>query len=238
MKLVIEKPTLDKLLEFMNSNVEVGGNFKYDDGYLTLGPVYTGDRFHVVFDQTVSAFNFHTHPVEPTILHSFYSRGDIVAGLRRQSVSNKIRKDILVTEDGVYSLQISPKLMSLYKRRPDELEFLLGVYQRLVVQQKMNPFGDKVEIKNKDNKDIKDSERIKYICNTVDMVNLLNTLTGEKLFSWMIDEIERGRLSFKDKLELASYVNLENQLVRIGSIFYVYFMPWGKERFDDTFAFV
>jgi hypothetical protein len=233
MKLVIEKPTLDKLLEFMNSKVEVGGNFKYNDGYLTLGPIYTGDRFHVVFDQTVSAFNFHTHPTESAILFSFYSRGDIVAGLRRQSLSNKIRKDILVTEDGVYSLQISPKLMSLYKRNPGKIEFLLGVYQRLIVQQKMNPFGDGVEIVDKN---IKDSERIKYACNIVDMVDLLNSLTGEKLFNWMIDEIEGGRLSFKDKLELASYVNLEKQLVRVGPIFYVYFMPWGKEKFEDAFV--
>lgn len=232
MNLIIEKPTLDKLLEFMNSKVEVGGNFKYNDGYLTLGPTYTGDRFHIIFDQTVSAFNFHTHPVEPTILHSFYSQGDIVAGLRRQSVTDKIRKDILVTEDGVYSLQISPKLMSLYKRYPSKLEFLLGVYQRLIVQQKMNPFGDGVEI------DKKNKERVKYACNIVDMVDLLNNLTGTKLFEWMIDEIDKGRLSFRDKFELASYTNLEYQLKQIGPIFYVYFMPWAKEKFEDAFAFV
>lgn len=228
MELIIEKSTVDKLLKFMNSKIEVGGNFKYSDGYLTLGPIYYGDRYHIDFDQTVSAFNFHTHPIEKVILHSFYSQGDIIAALRRQSISDKIRKDILVTEDGIYSIQLSPKLMSLYKKFPDQLEFLLGLYQRLSVQPKMvaKETGDWNEL------------RAKYACNIVKMVKQMNTLDGKILFEWMLDEINKGRVSFRDSWQLASYIKMEKFLTKLDKIYYVYFMPWGKKEFRDTFAFL
>lgn len=238
MELIIEKSTIDKLLKYMNSRIEIGGNFKYSDGYLTLGPTYSGDRFHVVFDQTVSAFNFHTHPTEPAILHSFYSQGDIIAGLRRQSITDKIRKDVLVTEDGLFSLQFSPKLMALYKKFPDQIETLLGFYQRYVVQPKMNPQGDGIELAEFKNIDEWNALRAKYACNVLDMVNILNNLTGKELFGWMVDEIDKGRLSFRDKFQLASYLRLKTELVRLGTLYYVYFMPWGKQIFEDKFAFV
>lgn len=237
MELIIEKPTIDKLLKFMDEKIEVGGNFKYDKGYLTLGPVYYGDRFHIVFDQSVSAFNFHTHPLEPSILYSFYSQGDIIAALTRQSTTNKIRKDILVTEDGLFSLQISPKLMKLYKRYPDQIETLLGFYQRYVIETKMNPYGYGVALKEFKNKKQWNTLRAKYMCNVVDMVNLVNNLTGHSLFEWMIKEIDQNRLSFRDQIQMASFINLENMLKRVGPIYYVYFMPWGKEKFIDKFAF-
>ena len=236
--LIIENPTINKLLQYMNSRIEIGGNFKYNDGYLTLGPTYSGDRFHVVFDQTVSAFNFHTHPTEPTILNSFYSQGDIIAGLRRQSVSDKIRKDILVTEDGLFSLQLSPKLMTLYRKFPDQIEFLLGFYQRYVVQPKMNPKGDGVELKEFKDLEKWNTLRAQYACNVLDMVNMLNNLTGLSLYEWMIDEIDKGTISFRDKFQLASYLSIKSELLRIGLLYYVYFMPWDKKRFEDTFKFV
>jgi hypothetical protein len=234
MNLIIEKKTADQLLSFLGQKIEIGGNFIYKDNILTIKtPVYKGTRFHIVFDQSVSAFNFHTHPIEETILFSFYSQGDIVMAFRRQSETNIIRKDFLVTEDGIYSLQVSPKAVSFWKRYPYKAEILFGFYQRYVIENKMNPLGHGVVVPKE--------LRFKYACNIKDMIYMMNTVTGKDIFEWMISEIERNRLSFKDQNQLASFVNLENELKYIEKIYFVNFMPWGsfdKNNFVDRFEFI
>jgi len=229
MTLIIRKDTLNQLLKYQKSKSEIGGNFIYKDGILTIKqPIYKGDRFHVVFDQSVSPFNFHTHPDEPNILYSFYSQGDIVVSFKRQTKTNKIRKDFLVTEDGIYSLQLSPKALDFWRRYPYQAEILFGFYQRYVIEHKMNPKGNVPK---------DPSQKLEYLCNIKDMINLMNKATGQKVADWMLKELSENRLSFRDQNELARFMNLP--LKHLGRLYFVNFHPaQNKNDFKDRFEFV
>jgi hypothetical protein len=50
-------------------------------------------------------------------------------------------------------------------------------------------------------------------------------ITGEDLLNWLIEEIKQGKLSFRDKLEMASFVELP--WPTIAKIYTCTFFPWG-----------
>lgn len=207
-------PTTAKQFEkFLDLDIEVGGSLDQD---LNIVSVEYGDRFAVFFDQT-SAYNFHTHPIESTVLYSFYSVGDVLSALKRSAYFH--RKEYLVTEDGIYCLEINPPTINFYKRYPVQTETILAFYQRYIIERKMNPFGYGVEIKG-DWWTLKK----KYACDIQEMINLMNT-TGQQLLNWIIEEIKRGKLSFRDQLEMASFVELPWST--IGKIYNCTFFPWG-----------
>jgi hypothetical protein len=205
--------TAKQFQKFLELDIEVGGSL---DKNLNIKDVVYGDRYSVFFDQA-SAYNFHTHPIEPTILYSFYSVGDIIWALKRAAYYPK--KEYLVTEDGIYCLEINPATVKLYKRYPAQTETILAFYQRYIIERKMNPFGYGVDIKG-DWWELKK----KHACDIQEMINLMNT-TGQQLLNWLIEEIKRGKLSFRDQLEMASFVELPWST--IGKIYTCTFFPWG-----------
>ena len=205
--------TANQFQKFLDLDIEVGGSL---DNYLNITKVVYGDRYSVFFDQS-APYNFHTHPIEPSILYSFYSVGDIVWALKRASYN--LRREYLVTEDGIYCLQINSSTANFYKRYPVQTETILAFYQRYIIERKMNPFGYGADLTG-DWWELKK----KYACNIQDMINLMN-ITGEDLLNWLIEEIKQGKLSFRDKLEMASFVELP--WPTIGKIYTCTFFPWG-----------
>jgi len=237
MSVTIDKPALDQLQKYMAYDHEVGGNFLSEQNgqtwKLTIAdPIFMGDRYQVNFDQMKSPFNFHTHPLEDTILYSFYSPGDVTMNIQRQMNSDKIRKDFLVTEDGLFSFQLSGQIMKLVKVYTDQIIYILWMYQQYIMEQKMNPLGYQQVLKEFDTKDWFPLKK-KYICTIPEMVSLMNDLNGFKLIDWALGEIDKNELSLLDQHRLRRGIGLGLETIK--NIYYIEFMPWCKDTFSSEF---